>query len=47
MHIVQGSLNMIVGAVGSGKSSLLLSILGEMNITSGKVLSYGKIGYLE
>lgn len=38
---------MIIGKVGSGKSSLLLTILGEMNVTSGTIHRSGKVGYLE
>ncbi|XP_006812825.2 ATP-binding cassette sub-family C member 9-like [Saccoglossus kowalevskii] len=37
-----GTLTMIVGKVGSGKSSLLFAILGEMNTISGTVNYYGK-----
>jgi len=42
-----GTLTMIIGKVGSGKSSLLLTILGEMNVTSGTIHRSGKVGYLE
>jgi len=38
---------MVTGSIGSGKSSWLLAILGEMNITEGSVTSNGTIGYLE
>lgn len=42
LHINKGELSAIVGTVGSGKSSLLASVLGEMHKISGKVclLSY-------
>jgi ABC-type transport system involved in cytochrome bd biosynthesis fused ATPase/permease subunit len=37
LKVNKGELTAIVGTVGSGKSSLLASILGEMHKTSGKV----------
>ena len=37
LEIKKGELTAIVGTVGSGKSSLLASILGEMRKISGKV----------
>lgn len=37
LEIKKGDITAIVGTVGSGKSSLLASILGEMHKTSGKV----------
>ena len=37
MHVEEGSLVAVVGAVGSGKSSLLSAILGEMDKSSGSV----------
>jgi ABC-type Mn2+/Zn2+ transport system ATPase subunit len=33
-----GDLIMIIGSVASGKSSLLMTLLGEMQITTGKIL---------
>ncbi|XP_070620278.1 ATP-binding cassette sub-family C member 8 isoform X2 [Erythrolamprus reginae] len=38
IQIPQGQLTMIVGQVGCGKSSLLLGILGEMQMISGNVI---------
>jgi ABC-type multidrug transport system fused ATPase/permease subunit len=40
LKVNKGELTAIVGTVGSGKSSLLASILGEMHKTSGKVSSF-------
>ena len=36
----------VVGHVGSGKSSLISAMLGEMNIVSGSVNTNGKIAYV-
>ncbi|KAF5273607.1 hypothetical protein FQR65_LT04606 [Abscondita terminalis] len=43
--IEEGCLVAIVGSVGSGKSSLLQSILGEITVTSGDVLVNGSVSY--
>lgn len=40
-----GELNVIVGPVGSGKSSILLSILGELFINKGRIDVKGRISY--
>ncbi|KAJ1663371.1 hypothetical protein GGF38_003204, partial [Coemansia sp. RSA 25] len=37
----------VVGRVGSGKSSFLSAICGEMPLTSGQGCVYGRIGYVE
>lgn len=42
----KGQLVAIVGSVGSGKSSLISAILGEMNKTSGSVYRNGSIAYV-
>ncbi|CDK28703.1 unnamed protein product [Kuraishia capsulata CBS 1993] len=39
----ENSLNVIIGATGSGKTSLLLALLGEMNLIQGKVFLPGSI----
>uniref|UniRef100_A0A7S3G695 Uncharacterized protein n=1 Tax=Palpitomonas bilix TaxID=652834 RepID=A0A7S3G695_9EUKA len=44
--IPKGKLVAVVGKVGSGKSSLLSSILGEMKTVSGRVVSSGSIAYV-
>jgi len=41
-----GSLVAVVGNVGSGKSSLLSAMLGEMKTVSGHVNTIGKIAYV-
>ncbi|XP_020231728.1 ABC transporter C family member 14 isoform X2 [Cajanus cajan] len=46
LEIKKGELTAIVGTVGSGKSSLLASILGEMRKVSGKVRVSGSVAYV-
>ncbi|XP_022796168.1 multidrug resistance-associated protein 4-like isoform X3 [Stylophora pistillata] len=41
-----GDLCMVVGPVGSGKSSLLMMLLGELCITDGSLQIKGRIGYV-
>lgn len=45
IEIRQGSLTAVVGHVGSGKSSLLSAIIGEMMRMSGEVNCHGSIAY--
>ncbi|KAI8897759.1 P-loop containing nucleoside triphosphate hydrolase protein [Globomyces pollinis-pini] len=45
IKITKGSLVAIVGNVGSGKSSLLSAIIGEMRKESGKATVYGTMAY--
>ncbi|EEB98739.1 hypothetical protein MPER_01703, partial [Moniliophthora perniciosa FA553] len=45
LSIPRGSLTAIVGRVGSGKSSLLQGVIGEMRRTSGTVKFGGSVGY--
>ncbi|OCH93976.1 P-loop containing nucleoside triphosphate hydrolase protein [Obba rivulosa] len=45
ISIKQGSLTAIVGSVGSGKSSLMSAILGEMQVVSGKIFCNGSVAY--
>jgi ATP-binding cassette, subfamily C (CFTR/MRP), member 1 len=42
LQVPRGSLVAVVGAVGSGKSSLLSALLGEMNKVSGRINTTGK-----
>ncbi|KAL5795592.1 hypothetical protein ACOSQ2_000412 [Xanthoceras sorbifolium] len=46
LEVKKGELTAIVGTVGSGKSSLLASILGEMHKISGKVRVCGTTAYV-
>ncbi|GAV90884.1 ABC_tran domain-containing protein/ABC_membrane domain-containing protein [Cephalotus follicularis] len=46
LEIKKGELTAIVGTVGSGKSSLLASVLGEMHKISGKVRVCGSTAYV-
>uniref|UniRef100_A0A1B6KLL2 ABC-type glutathione-S-conjugate transporter n=1 Tax=Graphocephala atropunctata TaxID=36148 RepID=A0A1B6KLL2_9HEMI len=46
LRVPAGSLVAVVGAVGSGKSSLLAAVLGEMEKLSGKVNTKGNIAYV-
>ncbi|KDR79020.1 hypothetical protein GALMADRAFT_244748 [Galerina marginata CBS 339.88] len=45
MHVPRGSLVAVVGRVGSGKSSLLLGLIGEMRKVDGSVLFGGRVAY--
>lgn len=45
LSIPRGQLTAIVGSVGSGKTSLLSGLIGEMRRTSGKVTFGGSVGY--
>lgn len=45
LSVEKGSLVAIVGPVGSGKSSLLQGLIGEMKRTSGEVSFSGKVAY--
>lgn len=45
LHIPRGSLVAVVGRVGSGKSSLLLGLIGEMRKVSGSVTFGGRVAY--
>ncbi len=45
MNVQRGSLVAIVGRVGSGKSSLLMGLIGEMRKVSGSVSFGGQIAY--
>ncbi|KAJ3043701.1 hypothetical protein HDV00_004474 [Rhizophlyctis rosea] len=45
LHIPHGSLTAVVGAVGSGKSSLLSALVGEMKRKSGHIAFGGTMGY--
>ncbi|KAL3662988.1 hypothetical protein V7S43_011931 [Phytophthora oleae] len=46
LEIERGALVMIVGKVGSGKSSLLSALLGEMSRTSGVLEVAGRVAYV-
>jgi ATP-binding cassette subfamily C (CFTR/MRP) protein 1 len=46
LQIQRGSLVALVGMVGSGKSSILAALLGEMNKVHGRVSVSGTIGYV-
>ncbi|XP_023235791.1 multidrug resistance-associated protein 4-like isoform X1 [Centruroides sculpturatus] len=45
LNMQSGELLIVIGPVGSGKTSLLMSLLGEIPITSGEVSVKGKISY--
>ncbi len=47
LHIKKGSLNALVGAVGSGKTSLLMTFTGEMPKTQGTMRYNGSIAFVE
>ncbi|KAJ8957037.1 hypothetical protein NQ314_006614 [Rhamnusium bicolor] len=45
LNVPKGSLTGIIGPVGSGKSSLLQAILGELNMVSGDIEINGSLSY--
>lgn len=47
VNIKKGQLVAVVGSVGSGKSSLLSALLGELNLQKGKVKVLGSIAYCD
>jgi len=47
LNIRKGTVNALVGLVGSGKTSFLMSFTGEMPLTSGKLRYKGNIAYVE
>ncbi|KAJ2061112.1 hypothetical protein GGI17_003292 [Coemansia sp. S146] len=47
LQIKAGDFVTVVGRIGSGKSSFLSAICGEMPLTSGQGCVYGRIGYVE
>jgi ATP-binding cassette subfamily C (CFTR/MRP) protein 1 len=46
LEVKKGSLVAVVGSVGSGKSSLLSAMLGEMERVSGSIAMEGKVAYV-
>ncbi|PWA36498.1 ABC transporter C family member 13 [Artemisia annua] len=46
LAIPKGSLVAVIGEVGSGKSSLLNSVLGEMKLIKGSIYSSGSVAYV-
>ena len=46
INVKTGQLVGVVGSVGSGKSSLISALLGEMKTVSGMVNTKGKIAYV-
>ena len=46
LRVEEGSLTAVVGTVGSGKSSLLSALLGEMKRIKGMVNVHGKVAYV-
>ena len=46
MNVKDGQIVAIVGSVGSGKSSLISALLGEMKTLTGLVNTKGKIAYV-
>ncbi|CAG2121309.1 unnamed protein product, partial [Medioppia subpectinata] len=45
LSVKPGELLAVVGSVGSGKSSLLMSILNEISLVSGRVVVRGRVSY--
>lgn len=47
IEVLEGQLLMVVGEVGSGKSSLLGALLGELNVSSGKASVSGLLRHCQ
>jgi len=47
LKMKEGSLTTVIGKISSGKTTLLLSMLKEIPVTSGKLETTGKIAYVE
>ncbi|CAG2108689.1 unnamed protein product, partial [Medioppia subpectinata] len=45
LSVKPGELLVVIGAVGSGKTSLLMSILNELSLVSGRVVVRGRVSY--
>ena len=46
LNVCKGEILAITGPVGSGKSSLLTAILGEISVCEGTISYYGKVSYV-
>ena len=46
LNIPKGSLTAIVGIVGSGKSSIISAILGDVHKTAGDIRRLGSVAYV-
>ncbi|XP_024633050.1 ABC transporter C family member 13 isoform X1 [Medicago truncatula] len=46
LSLSKGSFVAVIGEVGSGKSSLIYSILGEMRLDHGSIYSHGSVAYV-
>jgi ABC-type Mn2+/Zn2+ transport system ATPase subunit len=46
LDVPPGSLTMVVGSVGSGKSSVLAAVIGQMERAAGKVSVGGRVAYV-
>lgn len=46
LAIPRNKLTTVIGPTGSGKSSFLLAILGEMSLTQGSLSIYGRVAYV-
>lgn len=45
LHVPKGALCVVVGAAGSGKTSLLAAMLGELTCMAGSVHMHGSVAY--